>query len=128
MDIVAGARRMRAAFDRRQPSFFNIYAEPALLKRRRPVIRGAPWLLIVASPAYLERAGTPLLPEDLCLHRIVGGPAASRAASWQFERNGKKVSVDLHPNISTNAITGAIACATGSLGSHRRLCGAVRTN
>jgi DNA-binding transcriptional LysR family regulator len=72
--------------------------------------------VVVASPAYLERAGRPLVPEDLSLHRIVGGPAASRAASWQFERDGRKVSVDLHPHISTNAITGAIACATGGLG------------
>jgi DNA-binding transcriptional LysR family regulator len=72
--------------------------------------------VIVGSPTYLDRAGMPLLPADLAEHRIVGGPAATRAASWQFERDGEEVSVELHPNISTNSIAGAIACATGNLG------------
>jgi DNA-binding transcriptional LysR family regulator len=72
--------------------------------------------VIVGSPSYLDRAGVPLVPEDLSRHRIVGGPAATRAASWQFEREGKKVSIELQPNISTNTIAGAIACATGGLG------------
>jgi len=72
--------------------------------------------VIVAAPSYLERAGTPLVPEDLTRHRIVGGPAATRAASWRFEVDGKTVDVELHPHISTNSIAGAIACATGGLG------------
>ena len=72
--------------------------------------------VIVAAPSYLERAGTPVAPEDLTRHRIVGGPAATRAASWQFELDGKTVDVELRPNISTNSIAGAIACAAGGLG------------
>jgi DNA-binding transcriptional LysR family regulator len=72
--------------------------------------------VIVGSPSYFDRAGMPLVPEDLSRHRIVGGPAATRAASWQFEREGRKVAVELQPNISTNTIAGAIACATGGLG------------
>jgi DNA-binding transcriptional LysR family regulator len=72
--------------------------------------------VVVAAPSYLERAGTPLAPEDLTRHRIVGGPAATRAASWQFELDGKTTDVELHANISTNSISGAIACATGGLG------------
>lgn len=72
--------------------------------------------VIVAAPCYLERAGMPLSPDDLTQHRIVGGPATTRAASWQFELNGKTVDVELRPNVSTNSIAGAIACATGGLG------------
>jgi DNA-binding transcriptional LysR family regulator len=72
--------------------------------------------VIVGSPSYFDSAGMPLVPEDLSRHRIVGGPAATRAASWQFEREGRKVAVELQPNISTNTIAGAIACATGGLG------------
>ena len=72
--------------------------------------------VIVGYPSYFDRAGMPLVPEDLSRHRIVGGPAATRAASWQFEREGRKVAVELQPNISTNTIAGAIACATGGLG------------
>ncbi|MFT4436910.1 LysR substrate-binding domain-containing protein [Caballeronia sp. 15715] len=72
--------------------------------------------VIVGYPTYFDRAGMPLVPADLTEHRIVGGPAATRAASWQFERDGEEVNVELHPNISTNSIAGAIACATGNLG------------
>jgi DNA-binding transcriptional LysR family regulator len=72
--------------------------------------------VIVAAPSYLDRAGTPLAPADLSHHRIVGGPAATLAASWRFERDGEKVTVDLQPNVSTNTIAGAVACAAGGLG------------
>jgi DNA-binding transcriptional LysR family regulator len=72
--------------------------------------------LVVAAPSYLARAGTPSTPDDLTKHRIVGGPAASRAASWQFERDGQKVGVELRPHVSTNTVAGAVACAAGGLG------------
>lgn len=72
--------------------------------------------VVVASPAYLARAGTPRTPADLPAHRIVGGPSAARAASWDFERDGEKLSVDLQPNIATNNIAGAVACVAGGLG------------
>lgn len=72
--------------------------------------------VVVGSPSYLGRAGVLIAPEDLTRHRIVGGPTATHAASWQFEREGKKVSIELQPNISTNTIAGAIACETGGLG------------
>jgi DNA-binding transcriptional LysR family regulator len=58
--------------------------------------------VIVGYPVYFNRTAMPLVPDDLLQHRIVGGPAATRAASWQFERDGKEVSVELHPNISAN--------------------------
>jgi DNA-binding transcriptional LysR family regulator len=72
--------------------------------------------VIVASPAYLARHGTPTLPSDLAHHRIVGGPAGAQASSWQFERDGNVASVDLTPQFSTNDTAGALAAAAGSLG------------
>lgn len=72
--------------------------------------------VIVASPAYLARHGTPTLPSDLAHHRIVGGPAGAQVSSWQFERDGKVSSVDLTPQFSTNDTAGALAAAVGSLG------------
>lgn len=72
--------------------------------------------VIVASPAYLARHGTPLLPEDLQGHRIVGGPAGAHASSWQFERDGQAVSLDLRAHVSTNDTAGALVAASSGLG------------
>ncbi|NUT78694.1 LysR family transcriptional regulator [Pseudomonas sp. C1C7] len=72
--------------------------------------------VIVASPTYLARHGTPLVPGDLSGHRIVGGPVGAHAAGWQFQRDGQSVSVDPGPQFSTNDTAGAVAAASGGLG------------
>jgi len=72
--------------------------------------------VIVASPDYLKRHGTPATPADFDGHRIVGGPAGAQPSSWQFERDGNSVCVDVHPQISTNDTAGALAAAAGGLG------------
>jgi DNA-binding transcriptional LysR family regulator len=72
--------------------------------------------VIVAAPAYLEQHGTPVAPDDLPGHRVVGGPAGAHASSWQFERDGEITSVDLQPHVSTNDTAGALAAATAGLG------------
>lgn len=72
--------------------------------------------VIVASPTYLARCGTPQRPEDLVNHRIVRGPAGMAVTSWQFERDGESTSIDVQPNVSTNDTEGALAAAVGGLG------------
>jgi len=72
--------------------------------------------VIVASPAYLARHGTPMTPTELERHRIVGGPAGSQASSWQFERDGVASTINLAPQFSTNDTAGALAAAAGGLG------------
>jgi DNA-binding transcriptional LysR family regulator len=72
--------------------------------------------VIAAAPAYLDKHGTPLTPEDILRHRIVGGPSGSHATSWQFERDGKQESIDLRPQVSVNDTAGALAAATAGLG------------
>lgn len=72
--------------------------------------------VIVASPDYLARHGTPATPADISGHRIVGGPAGAQASSWQFERDGQTTAVDIHPQLSTNDTAGALAAAAGGLG------------
>jgi len=50
----------------------------------------------VASPAYLDRAGTPTTPEDLKAHRCIGHRLPSgRLYRWEFERSGQALSVDV---------------------------------
>ncbi|MDE1181094.1 LysR family transcriptional regulator [Paraburkholderia sp.] len=72
--------------------------------------------VVAAAPAYLARHGTPVLPEDIALHRVVGGPAGSQASSWQFERDGERASIDLQPHVATNDTAGALAAAVAGLG------------
>lgn len=50
----------------------------------------------VASPAYLDRAGAPMTPEDLKAHRCIGHRLPSgRLYRWDFERGGQALSLDL---------------------------------
>jgi len=72
--------------------------------------------LVLASPAYLRQYGSPETPADLTSHRIVDGPASVTPDAWSFERDGKTVSLDLHPIYSTNENEGAVAAAIAGLG------------
>jgi DNA-binding transcriptional LysR family regulator len=72
--------------------------------------------VLVASPAYLEKYGTPNEPKQLSEHRIVGGPAGAQGTSWQFERDGSMTAVDLTPQVYVNDTAGAVAAAVGALG------------
>jgi DNA-binding transcriptional LysR family regulator len=72
--------------------------------------------VIVASPKYLDHAGSPATPTDLTKHRIVGGSAAAVPTAWAFERAKEKVTVDLQVHFSTNENEGAVAAAAAGLG------------
>jgi DNA-binding transcriptional LysR family regulator len=72
--------------------------------------------LIVAAPAYLDKAGVPKKPEDLSGHRIVHGPASAVDNAWTFSRNGRTVDVPVEPNVSFNDNEGAVAGAAAGLG------------
>jgi len=72
--------------------------------------------LILAAPSYLERAGIPTRPDDLVAHRIVGGPAASVAWAWKFERHGETVVAEVSPHFTTNENEGAVAAAVAGFG------------
>lgn len=72
--------------------------------------------VVVASRTYLDRHGAPAHPRDISAHRIVGGPAGAHPASWQFERDGSSVTVDVTPTVSANDTAGALAAASCGLG------------
>ncbi|WP_394792143.1 LysR family transcriptional regulator [Rhodoferax sp.] len=72
--------------------------------------------VVVASSAYLGRHGHPVHPRDIAGHRVVGGPAGSQPTSWQFEREGGSVTVEVTPAVSTNDTAGALAAVTCGLG------------
>lgn len=50
----------------------------------------------VASPAYLDQAGTPTTPDELLRHRCIGHRVPSgRLYRWEFERGGQTLTVDV---------------------------------
>jgi DNA-binding transcriptional LysR family regulator len=72
--------------------------------------------LIVASPAYLARYGTPTSPDALIGHRIVYGPAATVSTAWAFTHKEITTNVPVEPNISLSDNEGAVAAAKAGLG------------
>jgi len=85
--------------------------------------------VLVASPAYLARAGAPAAPADLPSHRIVFAPPSRSAGAWTFRKDGKVTSVRVEPHASFSTNEGAVAAAvagmgvfsTGNLGCRREI-------
>jgi DNA-binding transcriptional LysR family regulator len=60
-------------------------------------------LLIAAAPAYLERAGTPLTPDDLTRHACFTYAFSSTGNHWELEgSNGDPVSVRIGGPVKAN--------------------------
>ena len=70
--------------------------------------------VLVASPAYLRRAGRPKVPAELNSHAIIAGPTGTD--DWTFEREGRRVSVRLESRLMVSANEGAVAAAVAGLG------------
>ncbi len=72
--------------------------------------------LVVASPRYLERFGSPHAPAMLVEHRIVHGPAGNVDTAWTFSREGVDESVTVKPSISFNDNEGVVAATAAGMG------------
>jgi DNA-binding transcriptional LysR family regulator len=72
--------------------------------------------VLVASPAYLEKAGTPRAPSDLPNHAVIIGPAGQSSEGWTFRRDGKATSVRVEGRFMLNGADGATAAAVAGLG------------
>jgi DNA-binding transcriptional LysR family regulator len=77
---------------------------------------GASHRVLVASPAYLRRAGTPKTPADLAAQALIVGPASSGAEGWAFRKDGKTTSVRVIGRVTVTAIEAATAAAVAGLG------------
>lgn len=68
--------------------------------------------VVVASPKFLARHGTPALPRDLRHFNCIGLP--NLGGQWGFQRDGKPMSVQVSGAIEFNQVAPAIeACAAG---------------
>jgi DNA-binding transcriptional LysR family regulator len=72
--------------------------------------------VLAASPAYLERAGTPSSPAELARHAVIVGPAGQIPGGWSFQKDGRSVSVLVESRLTTNSNEGAVAAAVAGLG------------
>jgi DNA-binding transcriptional LysR family regulator len=72
--------------------------------------------LVVASPDYLARKGTPQTPADFASHDCILGPGLSGRTGWSFARSGKAASVTVKGLIKVTSADGVIACAKAGLG------------
>ena len=79
---------------------------------------GEPKRLIAASPAYLEKAGTPEVPKDLAGHKVILGPAGMGNEGWSFKKDGKAVSVRVEGPLMVTVNEAADGSSTGWAGDH----------
>jgi len=71
--------------------------------------------VLVASRAYLDKAGTPEKPADLPHHAIILGPA-SLSGQWSFRNGETAASFQVEGKLTINASLGAIGAAVEGLG------------
>ncbi|KTT59848.1 LysR family transcriptional regulator [Pseudomonas oryzihabitans] len=67
----------------------------------RPI--GITGQVIVASPAYLARRGTPQVPEDLLDHNCLRFNFRRAAPDWPFCRDGRQFALKISGNIECNS-------------------------
>jgi DNA-binding transcriptional LysR family regulator len=58
--------------------------------------------VIVASPSYLARRGTPMVPEDLHEHDCIGFNFKRATPTWPFRKEGRDYSLVIKGSVETN--------------------------
>src|ERR1700722_19096603 len=72
--------------------------------------------IVVATPAYLQRWGTPMSPSDLSSHQAIIYTRGSGGESWKFRKGAAEVSVVLEWRLKVTASEGlreAVNCGMG---------------
>ncbi|WP_406855259.1 LysR family transcriptional regulator [Alsobacter sp. KACC 23698] len=76
---------------------------------------------LVASPAYLERAGCPMDPSELSGHALILTRSVPGPAEWRLEQEGRPRIVRFEPRFSVNHVETALALARDGVGIARAL-------
>jgi DNA-binding transcriptional LysR family regulator len=77
--------------------------------------------VLVASPAYLARRGTPAAPQELEQHDVVFNAGIGNANEWRFLHQGRELVVKLNPRLSVNAIDAILMAVLAGRGIGRPL-------
>lgn len=72
--------------------------------------------VLVASPAYLRKFGTPIDLEDLGQHNCLRFDAMVAGHDWHFQRNGRAVSIRVSGSFATNSGDAVIQSALEDCG------------
>jgi DNA-binding transcriptional LysR family regulator len=74
--------------------------------------------VVVASPGYLKKRGTPQHPRDLVEHDCIGyrGPASGVLYRWEFERRGREFEIQVPSSVITTDATMMVSAARAGLG------------
>lgn len=73
-------------------------------------------IVVVASPGYLARQGTPALPQDLAAHDCVIDTNFKDRDSWHFRVAGQAVTVGVRGRIHLSNADACVAAAEAGLG------------
>ena len=77
---------------------------------------GESHMLTCASPAYLERHGTPGHPSELTRHHCLWMHSVSTPGTWWYQEDGKQLLIDVTGPLRSNSMTMACHGALRSLG------------
>ena len=74
--------------------------------------------IVVAAPAYLAAAGTPLHPRELTQHRCIGWRPSAEVAPyrWEFTEDDRDFSVAVEPGMTTNDMALMVKMARAGAG------------
>ncbi|MBV9288767.1 MAG: LysR family transcriptional regulator, partial [Hyphomicrobiales bacterium] len=75
--------------------------------------------VICASPAYLERHGTPSAPDDLASHDCIGFEGLQMVRTWPFARGADAKTVAIKPRFAANTADVVIEAAIAGIGIAR---------
>lgn len=87
-------------------------SEQSLMARRVGTVRR----VLAASPAYLQRHGTPLAPQDLVSHRLIGFSGLVHGREWRLFDGGRSVQIPGRPRLEVNDAATALAAAEAGEG------------
>jgi DNA-binding transcriptional LysR family regulator len=82
---------------------------------------GAVSRVTVASPAYLDRHGTPRVPADLAGHELIMSTSVRSVAEWRFRGEGREHVVRYAPRLRMNDVEAVLAAARDGFGIARAL-------
>jgi DNA-binding transcriptional LysR family regulator len=72
--------------------------------------------VVVASPLYLAREGTPSHPRELATRSVVLTTSASSSTEWRFRENGRGLAVKVQPSLKVNLNQAAVMAAVRGWG------------
>ncbi len=74
--------------------------------------------IVVAAPAYLAAAGTPLHPRELTQHRCIGWRSSAEVAPyrWEFTEGDRGFAVAVEPEMTTNDMALMVKMARAGAG------------